>query len=264
MSVTPQRGAGTASLGISHWGTSFVTGRGLVALSAPGYIYPVTLAAGEELVVHPSHVVAYAVNKQGAPQPFRLRSAKGVLTSAAEAAAGAVSSAASTTAQITAKAVKGLRFQAPKAPATAGAVATTDDSLSARWSRFWSAMQTTSTYRFVSRALFDARTVLRRTIWGDRLFVRVQGPTTLLLSSRGVRVSDVLTRDNVNEIADADAGVVAEAISKKTKSSSTTEGGDKPATSSTDASTTAIHVAEVKANGKVEFTDAKDLKEFVR
>ncbi|KAL1901011.1 Altered inheritance of mitochondria protein 24, mitochondrial [Sporothrix stenoceras] len=267
LSVTPQRGAGTASLGISHWGTSFVTGRGLVALSAPGYIYPVTLAAGEELVVHPSHVVAYAVNKQGAPQPFRLRSAKGVLTSAAEAVGGAVSSAASTTAQITAKAVRGLRFQAPKAPATAGTVATTDDSLSARWTRFRSAMQTTSTYRFVSRALFDARTVLRRTIWGDRLFVHVRGPTTLLLSSRGVRVSDVLTRDNINEIADVDAGAVVEAVNKKTSPASTsplsTDGETSEATS-TSKSTTAIHVAEVKTNGKVEFTDAKDLKEFVR
>lgn len=256
LSVTPQRGAGTASLGIAHWGTSFVTGRGLVALSAPGYIYPVTLAAGEELVVHPSHVVAYAVNKQGAPQPFRLRSAKGALTSAAEAAAGAVSSAAASTAQITAKAVRWLRFQAPKAPATSE-----EDSLGGRLSRFWSVMQTTTTYRFVSRALFDARTVLRRTVWGDRLFVQVRGPTTLLLSSRGVRVSDVLTRDNVNEIADAEAGVVADAVNQATKPTETAETTEAASTAS---STVAFHVAEVKGNGKVEFTDAKDLKEFVR
>ncbi|CAK7205799.1 Altered inheritance of mitochondria protein 24, mitochondrial [Sporothrix eucalyptigena] len=252
LSVTPQRGEGTASLGIAHWGTSFVTGRGLVALSAPGYIYPVTVEAGEELVVHPSHVVAYAVNKQGAPTPFRLRSSKGVLAAAAEAARGAVTSAAST-AQIATKAVR-LRLQTPK-DGQMGEV------VDGRLTRFWSAMRTTSTYKFLARALFDARTVLRRTVWGDRLFVHVRGPTTLLMSSRGVRVAEVLTRDNVNEIADTEAGTVAAAVELVSKPAEA-EGSTEPV--STASSTTAIHVAEVKPSGKVEFTDAKDLKEFVR
>ncbi|KIH93183.1 mitochondrial protein [Sporothrix brasiliensis 5110] len=268
LQVTPQRGAGTARLGLAHWGTSFVTGRGLVALSAPGYIYPVTLGAGEELAVHPSHVVAYAVGKQGAPQPFRLRSAQGVLAGAAASAASAVSSAAASTAQITSRAVRGLRFQVPQAtspPGRATDVATaTDNGIAARLGRFWSVMQTTATYRLVARALFDARTVLRRAIWGDRLFVHVRGPATLLLSSRGVRVGEVLTRDNVNEIADADAGAVAEAVDKATKPAGERERAEAGTATSTDASTTAIHVAEVTASGKVAFTDAKDLKEFVR
>ncbi|CAK7227141.1 Altered inheritance of mitochondria protein 24, mitochondrial [Sporothrix curviconia] len=261
LSVTPQRGEGTAGLGIAHWGTSFVTGRGLVALSAPGYIYPVTLAAGEELVVHPSHVVAYAVNKQGAPTPFRLRSSKGMLAAAAEAAKGAVSSAAST-AQIATKAVR-LRLQTP------GTVAS-EPGGAGRVARFWDAMRTTSTYKFLARALFDTRTVLRRTVWGDRLFVHVRGPTTLLLSSRGVRVAEVLTRDNVNEIADTEAGTVAAAVELASNGDikdAASAGGDEKgaeAVSSTASSTVAIHVAEVKPSGKVEFTDAKDLKEFVR
>src|SRR6266699_6982083 len=59
-------------LSMSHWGSSRLTGRGLAALVAPGHVYQVRLADGEELVVHPSHVVAYSVNKK-TPQPFRLR-----------------------------------------------------------------------------------------------------------------------------------------------------------------------------------------------
>ena len=282
LSVTPQRGEGTAGLGIAHWGTSFVTGRGLVALSAPGYIYPVTLAAGEELVVHPSHVVAYAVNKQGAPAPFRLRSSKGMLAAAAEAARGAVSSAASS-AQIATKAVR-LRLQTPadvaaaplsqdtqlanKTAATAAAAAD-QPSVAARIVRFWAAARTTAAYKLTARALFDARTVLRRTIWGDRLFVHVRGPTTLLLSSRGVRVAEALTRDNVNEIADTEAGAVAAAVELAREGDAKSTLGDAKETksassSSAEASTVAFHVAEVKPSGKVEFSDGKDLKEFVR
>lgn len=255
LAVTPQRSAG-AGLGIAHWGNSFVTGRGLVALSAPGYIYPVTLAAGEELVVHPSHVVAYAVNKH-VPQPFRLRSVKGALSAAAESAAGAVSSAAASTAQIATKAVRGLRLQTPALP-----FVSTEGS---RIARFWHAMRDTATYKLVARTLFDVRTVLRRTVWGDRLFVHIQGPTTLLLSSRGVRVADVLTRDNVNEIADAEAGAVPAAVERaETPPSAAAAKAAGEAPSNMSSSTVAFHVATVKPNGKVEFTDAKDLKEFVR
>lgn len=253
LAVTPQRGEGTARLGLAHWGTSFVTGRGLVALSAPGYVYPVTLAAGEELVVHPSHVVAYAVGRQGAPTPFRLKSGQGAWTAATEAAKKVVSSAASS-AQIATKAVR-LRLQTPRA----GAAETEGGG---RLVRFWSAMQMTDTYKFVARALFDVRTVLRRTIWGDRLFVHVRGPATLLLSSRGVRVADVLTRDDVNEIADAEAGTVAAAVELRNKPVATEDAEDTA--SSTTEGTVAIHVATVKKDGKVAFADAKDLKEFVR
>ncbi|CAK7266707.1 Altered inheritance of mitochondria protein 24, mitochondrial [Sporothrix epigloea] len=258
LSVTPQRGEGTASLGLAHWGTSFVTGRGIAALSAPGYIYPVTLAAGEELVVHPSHVVAYAVNKQGAPTPFRLRSSKGMLAAVAESAKSAVSSAAQT-AQIATKAVR-VRLQTPGMQ--------TEPSES-RIAHFWDVMRTTSIYKFMARALFEARTVLRRTIWGDRLFVHVRGPTTLLLSSRGVRVAEVLTRDMVDEIADSEAGTVAAAVDSTSKhakgeNSAASRDNEDDFLSSTTSSTVGIHVAEVKSSGKVEFTDAKDLERFVR
>lgn len=263
LSVAPQRGAfgaaGGGRLGIAHWGSSFLTGRGLVALSAPGYIYPVTLAAGEELVVHPSHVVAYAVNKH-APQPFRLRSASGgAAKSVAGTVAGTVAetavAAAQTAAQITTKAVRGLHLQTPAAVAA----------LPAAVARFWHAMRDTATYKLAARALFGARTALRRAVWGDRLFVHVRGPTTLLLSSRGVRVADVLTRDDVNEIADAEAGSVPAAVERAANPASESEAaGDAASTGPSSGSIVSIHVATVKADGKVELADAKDLNEFVR
>ncbi|EPE10869.1 mitochondrial protein [Ophiostoma piceae UAMH 11346] len=252
LSVSPQHSStGTSSLGlgIANWGSSFVTGRGLVALSAPGYIYPVTVAAGEELVVHPSHVVAYAVNKS-APQPFRFRSAgmgKGTVATAVEKVASAVSSTASSTAQITTKAVRNLSLQTP----AASAVSTT----SSKISEYVETVRESAAYKYAARALFEARTVLRRTIWGDRLFVHVRGPTTLLMSSRGVRVSDVLTRENVNEIADTEAGSVAAAVERAT--------GGKPVSDKA-TSEAAIKVETVKPEGKVELTGTKDLKEFVR
>lgn len=38
---------------MAHWGGTFVTGRGLLALSGKGQIYQVTLKAEEQYVVHP-------------------------------------------------------------------------------------------------------------------------------------------------------------------------------------------------------------------
>lgn len=123
---------------------------------------------------------------------------------------------------------------------------------------FMKAMRDTSTYKNVARWLFTLRTSLRRTIWGDRLFLQFRGPTTLLMSSRGVRVADALTSKEVNEIADAPAGVVPEAVELTTKPKVEA----KPA--SVEQPPSAIHVASVSRDGKVSFEDAKDLKEFVR
>ena len=222
LSVSPriQRG-----LSLAHWGSSHLTGRGLVALAAPGYIYQVELGDGEELVLHPSHVVAYSVNKNP-PLPFRLRS-------------------------------RGVRLQAPRVPASVARMSS--DMIPERLVRFWSVMRGTETYKFLARFLFALRTSARRSIWGDRLFLQFRGPATLLMSSRGVRVADVLTKDDVNEIADTEAGVVPAAVelATKPKPDATTKpgGGDRPV---------AIHVASVEQGGKVRFEDTKDLREFVR
>ncbi len=197
----------------------------MAALSSPGQIYQLTLANDEEIVLHPSHVVAYSISKNP-PLPFRLKSTN-------------------------------LRLQVPSVPAyISNAVG---NLVPDRLSRFLIAMRGTDTYQFLGRVLFGLRTAARRSIWGDRLFLQFKGPTTILMSSRGVRVNDVLANDQVNEIADAEAGAVPAAVELANKPPAThttaSKAEDRPM---------AIHVASVGKDGKVSFEDTKDLKEFVR
>ncbi|ODA76008.1 hypothetical protein RJ55_08290 [Drechmeria coniospora] len=207
-------------LSVAHWGSTHLTGRGLAALSAPGQIYQLTLAKGEEFVAHPGGVVAYAVSRNE-PQAFRFKSSS-------------------------------LRIQVPSLTSWVPS------------SEFMRNMRKTETYEFLARMLFRLRTAARRTIWGDRLFLRFRGPTTLLLSSRGVRVADVLSNEQVNEIADSPGGALPHALQRA--------GSEQERKTQAAAATTAVetkvggglHVASVRRDGKVTFEDAKDLKEFVR
>jgi uncharacterized protein (AIM24 family) len=209
-------------MSVAHWGNTHLTGRGLAALAAPGQIHELTLAEDEEIVLHPSHVVAYSVTRNP-PLPFRFRSTR-------------------------------LSLQIPAVPATITAAA--GRVVPERVARFWNAMRDTGTYKAVARLLFGLRTATRRTIWGDRLFLQFKGPMTVLMSTRGVRVRDVLSRDDVNEIADTEAGVLPAAVELATKPKAVEE---KRAEEKV-----AIHVASVGKDGKVSFEDAKDLNEFVR
>jgi hypothetical protein len=217
----------------AHWGNHHVTGRGLVALAAPGQIYQVTLGEGEELVVHPSHVVAYSVNRN-APLPYRFKSSSWTL-------------------------------QVPSVP---------ESLVPEGLRKFWKDMKATGTYKFMAGVLFSMRTTARRSIFGDRLFLQFKGPTTLLMSSRGVRVSDVLTKEQVNDIADAEAGKVPQAIEgvvtpkkpeegpENTAAATVAPGASEPASAAD--KPVAIHVATVGKDGKVQFEDTKDLKDFVQ
>ncbi|CAH0019189.1 unnamed protein product [Clonostachys rhizophaga] len=120
----------------------------------------------------------------------------------------------------------------------------------------------TGAYQYISRVLFSLRTMMRRTIWGDRLFLQFKGPSTIFLSSRGVRVSDVLTNRDVNEIADAPAGDVSKVVQLASKAKlPLVQATETPKTEQTPS---AIHVATVQKDGKVTFEDKKDLKEFVQ
>ncbi|KAF4451497.1 altered inheritance-mitochondria 24 mitochondrial [Fusarium albosuccineum] len=125
-------------------------------------------------------------------------------------------------------------------------------------------------YKYLLRALHSLRTITRRTIWGDRLFLQFHGPARILMSSRGVRASDVLTDQQVDEIADAPAGALAQAVDlankpKLSEGPASKDGVAKPAEQEKgDQSVTGIHVATVEKDGKVKFEDSKDLKEFIR
>lgn len=217
LAVSPriQRG-----LSLAHWGSTQLTGRGLAALSAPGHIYELTLGEGEEIVLHPSHVVAYEVNKNP-PLPFRLKS---------------------------------VRLQIPAVPESVSSAA--GRIVPEGVLRFWKAMRDTDTYKAIAKLLFGLRTAARRSIWGDRLFLQFQGPATILMSSRGVRVKDVLSREDVNEIADTEAGVAPAAVELAAK--------PKLLEKKVDDAPIAIHIASVGKDGKVTFEETKDLNQFVR
>lgn len=146
------------------------------------------------------------------------------------------------------KSAGGLRLQLPSLPAS--------------WTPKWEwleAVRNSEAYKFLGRVLYSLRTVSRRTIWGDRLFLQFRGPGTLLMSSRGVRVSDVLTTDQVNEIADAPAGALREAL-QPAKEAKPLEAGE----TKTEAPVSKIEVTKGERDGKVTFEDSKSLKEVIR
>jgi len=120
--------------------------------------------------------------------------------------------------------------------------------------KFFRVMRQTDTWKGIGKLLFNLRTVARRTIWGDRLFLQFHGPMTILMSSRASRISDVLTSRDVNEIADSPTGEVQAAITlaNKPKDQNTKEQVADVATG--------FHYAEVSKDGKVKFEKALDSK----
>ncbi|KAL1964007.1 hypothetical protein VTN77DRAFT_7553 [Rasamsonia byssochlamydoides] len=160
------------NLSVVHWGSSEVTGRGLLALVGNGQIYSVELRAGEQYVVHPSNVIAYTITSNP-PRPYRFKSTS-------------------------------LRFQVPDVRLP--------EILTK--SRFIRDMAASDTWKTSMKIFHRIRTWARRTIWGDRLFLQFDGPATILVQSRAARVRDVLSDREVNEIADAPAGVTYDAINR--------------------------------------------------
>ncbi|KAI6715360.1 hypothetical protein JHW43_002102 [Diplocarpon mali] len=118
--------------------------------------------------------------------------------------------------------------------------------------KFFRVMTESGTWRGFTKMLFNLKTAARRTLWGDRLFLKFYGPTTILMSSRASRISDVLTARDVNEIAETEAGALQEAITlasipKDTEKGAAAQCADVP---------TGFHMAEVGPDGKVKFEDA--------
>lgn len=70
---TKAQSEGLPAQSLAHWGSTSVTGRGLLALSGKGQIHQITLKTGESYVVHPSNLIAYAM-MQNPPQPYRFKS----------------------------------------------------------------------------------------------------------------------------------------------------------------------------------------------
>ncbi|KHO01035.1 uncharacterized protein MAM_00036 [Metarhizium album ARSEF 1941] len=116
-------------------------------------------------------------------------------------------------------------------------------------------------YKFLAKAVHQFRTMARRTIWGDRLFLQFKGPTTILMSSRGVRVADVLSREQVEEVADAPAGVLPTAVELASRPKDEGQILEKP---QADEVAGNLQFGPALKNSKVAIDEVKDLKEFVR
>lgn len=210
LSITPSM---NRNISLAHWGSSQVTGRGIVALAGQGSISQVVLQAGESYVVHPSNVAAYSMNTNP-PLPYRLKSSS-------------------------------LRFQIPEI----GASKLLPDT------RFIRAMRDSRTWQTFVTMIFKVRTWARATIWGDRLFLHFRGPTTILLQTRAARIRDVLTSEDVNEIADMQPAVTL-----------SQEGGQKDPAESPKAGFPVVikaprmSTASIGNDGKVTFESTGELK----
>lgn len=154
------------SLSVAHWGSSEVTGRGLLALVGSGQLYSVELKAGEQYIVHPSNVVAYSMGSNP-PRPYRFKSTT-------------------------------LKFQVPGLKSLPALVQNT---------QFIKSMADTDAWKTAMKVFHRLRTWSRRTIWGDRLFLQFDGPSTILLQSRGARVNEILSSREVDELASAPRGL---------------------------------------------------------
>ncbi|KAJ4316559.1 Altered inheritance of mitochondria protein 24, mitochondrial [Neodidymelliopsis sp. IMI 364377] len=200
-------------LGLAHWGNTYITGRGLLALAGSGQIYQVQLKAGESYVAHPANVVAYTASATP-PMPFRFKSSN-------------------------------FRFQVPDL----GFGSLVQNA------KFFRIMSQTATWRAISTTYYTLKTWMRRSIWGDRLFLRFEGPTTMLLQSRGSRLSDVLTLKDVNEIAESQPGAVQDAVDRKIKEEIKQIGSGTTAPGVQQSSVGAVKYATIR-NGKAEFANS--------
>ncbi|KAK3168046.1 hypothetical protein OEA41_004492 [Lepraria neglecta] len=118
--------------------------------------------------------------------------------------------------------------------------------------RFIRAMRESWTWQTLRRFLFTVRTWARKTIWGDRLFLQFHGPTTILLQTRAARISDVLTSQDVNEVADAQPGVVQPVVTLSQEKPTDAASHEK-ATMPVTIKAPKMSTASIGSDGKVTF-----------
>lgn len=95
----------------------------------------------------------------------------------------------------------------------------------------------------------------------SKLFLRFEGPTTILMQSRTARLAEVFRRDDFNELADTEPGALEDQTKKKIIIGAADE-RQIATDSNSSRSPKALKVAIVK-DGKLEFQDS-DFKAFTR
>ncbi|MCJ1457950.1 Altered inheritance of mitochondria protein 24, mitochondrial [Mycoblastus sanguinarius] len=127
-------------------------------------------------------------------------------------------------------------------------------------SRFIRTMRESYTWQMITGLLFNLRTWARTTIWGDRLFLQFYGPTTILLQTRASRISDVLTSQDVNEIADTQPGVIQPVITLSHEKSQTESTDQEKAAMPVTIKAPRMSTASIGSDGKVTFEPIGELK----
>lgn len=89
-----------------------------------------------------------------------------------------------------------------------------------------------------------------------QLFLRFEGPTTMLLQSRASRISDVLTLKDVNEIAESQPGAVQDAVDRKIKEEIKQIGAGTTAPGAQESSVGTVKYATIRS-GKAVFEGPK-------
>ncbi len=84
-----------------------------------------------------------------------------------------------------------------------------------------------------------------------QLFLQFYGPTTILLQTRASRISDVLTTQDVNEIADAQPGIVQSVVTLSEAKSEPT--GQRKAKMPVTIKAPTMSTASIGSDGNVTF-----------
>ncbi|KAI5793885.1 mitochondrial biogenesis AIM24-domain-containing protein [Peziza echinospora] len=193
-------------LSLSHWGNSKVSGRGLVALAGKGQIFQVVLQPGEEFIVHANNLLAYSLNTPlSPPTPHRLP-------------------ATTLTLQIPHLRIPSSLSRRILPTLPTPALLTT--------------LAHSKTYKTLARLAWNIRTWSRRTVFGDREFLRFNGPVTVLIQSRaGGTVRDVLGRE---EMRGVDAALAEPEVLRAVEGGETRGAIEDGTTTATTTTTTGI------------------------
>ncbi|KAK9463675.1 mitochondrial biogenesis AIM24-domain-containing protein [Lipomyces oligophaga] len=222
------------SLSLARWGNTVLSGRGEVALVGKGQIYQITLREPEEqFLVHPSNVLAYTSSLPAAVPVFQRVKHTRVNFSVPTWLGGNL-------------------FKKSDSPIASLATSVSENEV----------------YRFLSRAWFQVKSGIRRFIWGNDMFIRFQGPCTILIQSRATRLADLISAREVRQAYEA-AAVQPESFAEPLSNISTNSNSE-----AAEAKVEAIRkgnaskgghmkVATV-SEGKVEFKSVDSFDEFVK
>ena len=86
----------------------------------------------------------------------------------------------------------------------------------------------------------------------SQLFLQFYGPTTILIQTRAARIADVLSAEDVNEIADVQPGIVRPEVTLVRKSSDDSSSQDKASMPVT-IKAPKMSTASIGSDGKVTF-----------